>query len=137
MKGIPLEIGYITSSSPPIVVNGVIIVGNSAEQGYNQARTENVPGDILVYDARTGEHLWKFNVLPGPGAFGHATWENDAWQWTSDISSWAPLSADPERNLVYIPTNGATQDFWGGFRPGDNLFSTSLIALDVRTGERK
>ncbi len=135
--GIPLEIGYITSSSPPIVVNGVIIVGNSAEQGYNQARPENVPGDILGYDARTGEHLWKFNVLPGPGEFGHDTWENDAWEWTGDISSWAPLSADPERNLVYIPTNGATQDFWGGFRPGDNLFSTSLIALDVRTGERK
>ncbi len=135
--GIPLEIGYITSSSPPIVVNGVIIVGNSAEQGYNQARPENVPGDILAYDARTGEHLWKFNVLPGPGEFGHDTWENDAWEWTGDISSWAPLSADPERNLVYIPTNGATQDFWGGFRPGDNLFSTSLIALDVRTGERK
>ena len=136
-EGIPLEIGYITSSSPPIVVNGVIIVGNSAEQGYNQARPENVPGDILAYDARTGEHLWKFNVLPGPGEFGHDTWENDAWEWTGDISSWAPLSADPERNLVYIPTNGATQDFWGGFRPGDNLFSTSLIALDVRTGERK
>ena len=136
-EGIPLEIGYITSSSPPIVVNGVVIVGNSAEQGYNQARPENVPGDILAYDARTGEHLWKFNVLPGPGEFGHDTWENDAWERTGDISSWAPLSADPERNLVYIPTNGATQDFWGGFRPGDNLFSTSLIALDVRTGERK
>ena len=95
-KGIPLEKGYITSSSPAIVVNGVIIVGNSAEQGYNQSRMENVPGDILAYDARTGEFLWKFNVLPGPGEFGHETWENDAWQWTGDISSWAPLSADPE-----------------------------------------
>ena len=135
-KGIPLETGYITSSSPPIVVNGVIVVGNSAEQGYNQSRQENVPGDILAYDARTGEHLWKFNVLPGPGEFGHDTWENDAWEWTGDISSWAPLSADTERGIVYVPTNGATQDFFGGFRPGDNLFSTSLIALDVQTGER-
>ena len=52
--GIPLELGYITSSSPPIVVNGTVVVGNSAEQGYNQTRTENVPGDILGYDARTG-----------------------------------------------------------------------------------
>ena len=135
-KGIPLEKGYITSSSPAIVVNGVIIVGNSAEQGYNQSRMENVPGDILAYDARTGEFLWKFNVLPGPGEFGHETWENDAWEWTGDISSWAPLSADPERGLVFVPTNGATQDFFGGFRPGNNLFSTSLIALDVQTGER-
>jgi quinoprotein glucose dehydrogenase len=134
--GIPLERGYITSSSPPIVVGDVIVVGNSAEQGYNQSRIENVPGDILGYDARTGKFLWKFNVIPGPGEFGHETWENDAWEWTGDISSWAPLSADQERGIVYIPTNGATMDFYGGFRPGDNLFSTSLIALDVKTGKR-
>ncbi len=135
--GIKLEKGYITSSSPPIVVGDVVVVGNSAEQGYNQSRVENIPGDILGYDKKTGEFLWKFNVLPGPGEFGHETWENDAWKWTGDISSWAPLSADQERGIVYIPTNGATVDFYGGFRPGDNLFSTSLIALDVKTGERK
>jgi quinoprotein glucose dehydrogenase len=135
-EGIPLEKGYITSSSPPIVVNGVVVVGNSAEQGYYQTRQEMVPGDILAFDARTGDFKWKFDVLPGPGEFGHETWENDAWAWTGDISSWAPLSADPDLGIVYIPTNGATQDFYGGFRPGDNLFSTSLIALDVQTGER-
>ncbi|MGI1678694.1 MAG: PQQ-binding-like beta-propeller repeat protein [Cellvibrionaceae bacterium] len=135
-EGIDLKTGYITSSSPPIVVNGVVIVGNSAEQGYNQSRVENIPGDILAYDAKTGEFLWKFDVLPKPGEFGHETWENDAWKWTGDISSWAPLSADPKNGIVYIPTNGATLDFYGGFRPGDNLFSTSLIALDVKTGKR-
>ena len=135
-EGIPLETGYITSSSPPIVVNGTIIVGNSAEQGYNQARIENIPGDILAYDAATGDFKWKFNVIPRPGEYGHETWENDAWQWTGDVSSWAPLSADQDLNLVYIPTNSATIDFYGGFRPGDNLFSASLIALDANTGER-
>ncbi|MQA92331.1 MAG: PQQ-binding-like beta-propeller repeat protein [Gemmatimonas sp.] len=135
-EGIPLEIGYITTSSPPIVVNDVVIVGNSAEQGYNQTRQEMIPGDILAYSARTGEFLWKFHVLPRPGELGHDTWENDAWEWTGDISSWAPLSADAERGIVYIPTNGATMDYYGGFRPGDNLFSSSLIALDIQTGER-
>ncbi len=135
-KGLPLERGYITSSSPPIVVNGVVVVGNSAEQGYNQSRIENVPGDMLGYDARTGEFLWKFNVIPQPGEYGHETWENDAWQYTGDISSWAPLSADLELGLVYIPTNGVTIDYYGGHHPGDNLYGTSLIALDVRTGER-
>jgi len=135
--GIPLERGYITSSSPPIVVNGVVIVGNSAEQGYNQSRIENVPGDILGYDARTGEFLWKFNVIPRPGEYGHETWENDAWETTGDISSWAPISADPELGIVYIPTNGVTIDYYGGHHPGDNLYGTSLIALDVRTGERQ
>ncbi len=135
-RGLPLELGYITSSSPPIVVNDVLVVGNSAEQGYNQTRIEMVPGDILGYDARTGKFLWKFHVIPRPGELGHETWENDAWQWTGDVSSWAPMSADPERGLVYIPTNGATMDYYGGFRPGDNLFSTSIIALDVKTGRR-
>jgi glucose dehydrogenase len=135
-KGLPLELGYITTSSPPIVVNDVVVVGNSAEQGYNQTRIENVPGDILAYDAKTGKFLWKFHVIPRPGEFGHETWENDAWKWTGDVSSWAPMSADPARGLVYIPTNGATIDYYGGFRPGDNLFSTSVIALDVKTGKR-
>ena len=135
--GIPLEIGYITASSPPIVVNDTVVIGNSAEQGYRQTRIENVPGDILGYDARTGDLKWKFHVIPRPGEFGHDTWENDAWEWTGDVSSWAPMSADPELGLVYIPTNSATIDYYGGFRPGDNLFAASLIALDVDTGERR
>ena len=134
--GIPREIGMITSSAPPIVVNDVIVVGNSHEQGYNQTRVENVPGDIMGYDARTGEFLWKFHVIPRPGEFGHDTWENNSWLTAGDVSSWAPMSADPERGLVYIPTNPPTIDFYGGFRPGDNLFGTSVIALDVQTGER-
>jgi quinoprotein glucose dehydrogenase len=135
-EGIPLERGYITNSSPPIVVNDVVIVGNSAEQGYHQSRIENVPGDILGYDARTGEFLWKFNVIPRPGEYGNETWENDAWSFSGDVSSWAPISADPELGLVYVPTNPPTIDYYGGHRPGDGLFGTSLIALDVRTGER-
>ncbi|MDR0786321.1 MAG: PQQ-binding-like beta-propeller repeat protein [Gemmatimonadota bacterium] len=135
-QGIPLSLGYVTASSPPLVVNGTVIVGNSAEQGYNQTRQENIPGDILAYDARTGAFKWKFHIIPRPGEFGHETWENDAWSWTGDVSSWAPMSADPARGIVYVPTNGATMDFYGGFRPGDNLFSTSLVALDIETGQR-
>jgi len=136
-QGIPLEIGYVTSSSPPIVVNGTVVVSNSAEQGYQQTRIENVPGDILAYDAATGAFKWKFHVIPRPGEFGHETWENDAWQWTGDVSSWAPMAADPELGLVYIVTNGVTIDYYGGHHPGDNLFSTSIIALDTETGERR
>ena len=134
--GIPLELGYITASSPPIVVNDVVIVGNSAEQGYLQTRIENIPGDILAYDAQTGNLKWKFHIIPRPGEYGHDTWESDAWEWTGDISSWAPMSADPELGLVYIVTNGVTIDYYGGFSPGDNLYSTSILALDVQTGER-
>ena len=135
--GIPKEIGYITSSSPPIVVNDTIVVGNSAEQGYLQTRVENVPGDILAYDVRTGDFKWKFHVVPRPGEFGHETWENDAWQWIGDVSSWAPMSTDPELGLVYIVTNGATIDYYGGHHPGDNCSARASSALDAATGERR
>ena len=134
--GAPAELGHITSSAPPIVVNGVVVIGNSAESGNEQLRMENIPGDILAYDARDGAQRWKFHVIPRPGEFGHDTWENDAWQWTGDVSSWAPISADPELGMVYIGTNPPTMDFYGGFRPGDGLFGNSIVALDVETGER-
>ncbi|MDX1395705.1 MAG: PQQ-binding-like beta-propeller repeat protein [Gemmatimonadota bacterium] len=136
-EGIPMEIGYITNSSPPMIVNGVIVVGNSHEQGYYQTMKENVPGNILGYDTKTGEHLWTFNVIPQPGEFGHETWESDAWSYTGNVSAWAPMSADAELGLVYVVTDPPTIDFYGGFHPGDNLFSTSVIALDVATGERR
>jgi quinoprotein glucose dehydrogenase len=142
--GIPLESGYITASSPPIVVNGVVIVGNSAEQGYNQTRYENIPGDILAFDAKTGEHEWTFNIIPKAGEFGADTWFDadgnpieDPHSFTGEVSSWAPIAADPELNMVYIPTNPPTIDFYRGHMTGDGLFGTSLIALDVATGERK
>jgi glucose dehydrogenase len=134
--GIPRDLGNLSTSSPAIVVNGVVVVGNVHEQGYYQTRIENIPGDILAYDAKTGKPLWKFHVIPRPGEYGHETWENDAWRWTGDVSSWAPMSGDPARGLVYIPTNPPTIDFFGGFRPGANLFGTSVLALDVKTGRR-
>ena len=135
-EGIDRRVGNITTSSPPIVVNGVVVVGNSSSRGRYNTRIENVPGDILGYDARTGENLWKFKTIPGPGEVGHETWENDAWEWTGNVNAWPPLSADPELGLVYIPTDAPTNDYFGGFRPGDNLFANSIVALDVQTGER-
>ena len=136
-EGLAPTVGYITNSSPAIVVNGTIVVGNSHAQGYHQTRIENVPGDILAFDARTGDFKWKFNVTPrSEDDFAASTWENDSWKWTGDVSSWAPLSADLDRDIVYIPTNAPTIDFYGGFRPGDNLFGTSVIALNAQTGER-
>lgn len=131
-----LDSGDITSSSPPIVVNGVVVVGASHDRGYYPEKKENVPGHVRGYDARTGEMIWRFNVLPQPGEVGHDTWLDDAWTYTGNISPWAPLSADPERNLVFIPTDTPTNDYYGGHRPGNNLFGTSLIALNAATGER-
>ncbi|MCA1583407.1 MAG: PQQ-binding-like beta-propeller repeat protein [Acidobacteria bacterium] len=120
-KGIPKDIGYITSSSAPIVVGNVIVVG---------------PGHILAYDANTGKFLWKFNVIPQKGEEFNDTWKEDSWSYTGNVSAWAPLSADIERGIVYIGTDPGTNDFYGGHRKGQNLYSTSLIALDAKTGKR-
>jgi len=130
------SLGFITTSSPPIVVNGVIIVGNAAEEGGGYTRAEQIPGDILAFDARTGDFMWRFHVIPRPGEFGHESWENDAWRYSGNANAWAPLTADAERGIVYIPTDAPTNDYFGGFRPGDNLFGSSLVALDARTGRR-
>ncbi|MEM1434416.1 MAG: PQQ-binding-like beta-propeller repeat protein [Pseudomonadota bacterium] len=131
-----LASGDITSSSPPIIVNGVIVVGNSHDRGYYPSKKENIPGHIRGYDAATGRMLWRFNVVPQEGEFGNDTWETDAWKFTGNVSAWAPLSADTERGIVYIPTDTPTNDYYGGDRPGGNLYGTSLIALDVKTGQR-
>ncbi|MEC8600803.1 MAG: pyrroloquinoline quinone-dependent dehydrogenase, partial [Pseudomonadota bacterium] len=131
-----LASGDITSSSPPIVVNDVIVVGNSHDRGYYPSKKENIPGHVRGYDAKTGRLLWRFNVLPQEGEFGNDTWETDAYRYTGNISAWAPLSADSDLGLVYIPTDTPTNDYYGGDRPGSNLFGTSLIALDAKTGQR-
>ncbi|HSH76601.1 MAG TPA: PQQ-binding-like beta-propeller repeat protein, partial [Longimicrobiales bacterium] len=136
-QGIPRQLGMVTTSAPPIVVNDVVVVGVGHEASYNQTRIENVPGDIQGYDARTGERLWKFHVIPRPGEVGHETWENDAWRWSGDLSTWALSSADPELGLVYLVTNASTVQTYTGQRPGANLFGGSVLALDVRTGERR
>jgi quinoprotein glucose dehydrogenase len=135
-EGIPSEIGYITNTSPPIVVGGVVVVGNSNLTGRLDPRRENVAGDVMAFDARTGEFRWKFNVIPQPGEFGHETWENDAWEWSGNINTWPPLSADLENEIVYITTDAPTNDYFGGHRPGDNLFGNSIVAINARTGER-
>jgi len=131
-----LSSGDITASSAAIVVNGVVVVGNSHDRGYYPENKENIPGHIRGYDAKTGRMLWRFHVVPKPGEFGHDTWDGDSWKFTGNVSAWAPLSADSTRGLVFIPTDTPTNDYYGGHRHGQNLYGTSLIALDVKNGMR-
>ena len=130
-----LDWGDITTSSAPLVVNGVIIMGHSHDRGYYPENRENIPGIIRGYDARTGRMLWRFNPVPQAGEPGNETWENDSWKFTGNVSPWAPLSADSALGLVYVGTDTPTNDYYGGSRHGDNLFGTSLLALDVQTGK--
>ena len=136
VNGIDPKYGLITHGSPPIVVNDIIVVGNAHGRGYYPKQKENIPGHIRGYDIKTGKQLWIFHVIPKPGEYGHDTWEGDSWTYTGNISSWAPLSADPELNIVYIPTDCPTGDYYGGHRHGDNLYGTALVALNVKTGKR-
>ncbi len=129
-------VGTIGASSPPTIVGDVIVVGSAHHVGFRPPSMVNTPGDIRGFDARTGRLLWTFKTIPEPGEAGHDTWGDDSWSYTGNAASWAPITFDPETGYVYVPTEAATGDFYGGHRPGNNLFSTSLLVLDSRTGER-
>jgi quinoprotein glucose dehydrogenase len=131
-----VAIGSIGATSPAVVVNDVVVVGAALQAGPSPRSMSNVPGYVRGYDVRTGEHLWTFRTIPRPGEFGNETWENDSWRYTGNAGAWAPFSVDEELGYVYVPTENATHDHYGGHRLGDNLFANSLVCLDARTGER-
>jgi quinoprotein glucose dehydrogenase len=138
--GIDPALGQIGISCPAIIVNDVIIVGNSHIHGYYPIRLRNLPSYIRGFDVRTGKQLWKFNLVPEPGEFGADTWVNGSKVGTpgvGKVDAWAPYSADPDLGLVYIPVGMPLMDEYGGHRPGNNLFGNSIVALDVKTGKRK
>lgn len=130
-----LDWGDITTSSAPLFVDGVVVMGHSHDRGYYPENRENVPGVIRGYDARTGKMLWRFNPIPQPGEKYNETWENGSWKYTGNVSPWAPLSADPKLGLVYVPTDTPTNDYYGGSRHGDNVYGTSLLAIEYKTGK--
>ena len=92
---------------------------------------------IRAWNARTGAPMWTFNLIAQPGDPNHKTWENDAWKTIGGTNTWGYLSADIERGIVYIPVSIAGSDYVGVERPGDNLYGTSLVAVDIATGEKK
>ncbi|MGH8674281.1 MAG: PQQ-binding-like beta-propeller repeat protein, partial [Burkholderiales bacterium] len=123
-----------TNTSPPVIVRGVIVVGSVVPDFPH--RGDMPPGDVRGYDVRTGKRLWTFRAVPAPGEAGHETWGKDSWKNTGNTNAWAPMSADEELGIVYMGFAGASNIYYGGDRPGDNLFSESLVGLDARTGKR-
>jgi quinoprotein glucose dehydrogenase len=136
--GVPLDPtkAVIGSSSPPLVFEDILVIGPALEVGSRPVSYKNVPGRILAIDARTGKLRWRFNTIPQAGEFGVETWENNSWTYTGNTGAWAPLTLDPARGWLYLPIEAATGDYYGGHRLGDNLFSTTLLCVDVRTGKR-
>jgi quinoprotein glucose dehydrogenase len=126
----------VGSTTPPLVVGDTIVVGATFGSGGSPASKQGVAGNIRAYDIHTGELLWKFHTIPQTGEYGTETWRDGSAAFTGNAGAWATLSADQERGIVYVPIEAATGDMYGGHRPGDNLFTQSLVALDVKTGER-
>ncbi len=126
-----LDIGL---SAPPLVVGDVIVVGSAHDLSFRPPSKANVKGDVRGFDARSGELLWTFHTIPEPGEPGYETWYDGSAEYTGNAGVWAPMSADPELGLVYLPVESATGDQYGGDRHGANLFANCLVALDVKTG---
>jgi quinoprotein glucose dehydrogenase len=136
--GVPVDVinAAIGSSSPPLVFENVVVIGPALEVGTRPPSMKNVPGRILAIDARTGALVWRFNTIPQKGEFGNDTWENGSAEYTGNAGAWAPLTLDPARGYLYLPVEAATGDYYGGHRLGDDLFSSTLVCLDARTGKR-
>jgi len=129
--------GRYSSSAGPVVVADIVIVGGAGGGGGDfGVMKEAAPEDVRGYDARTGRLLWTFHVVPQPGEFGNETWVNDSWKFMGAMAAWAPLSVDQDLGYVYVPFSAPTNSWYGGDRPGQNLFSDSLVCLDAKTGKR-
>jgi quinoprotein glucose dehydrogenase len=127
-------IGRIGNSSPPVVSNGVIMVGPALTP--NTPSYKNVKGDVMGFDARTGKKLWAFHTIPRKGEFGYDTWLKGSADYSGNTGVWGPFSTDEELGYAYLNIEDATNDFYGGHRPGANLFSNSLVCIDIKTGKR-
>ncbi len=134
---IDLETGEIGIHSTPGIVGDTIIVGSSFREGATVNTHNNTKGLVRAFDVRTGKLLWTFNTIPRPGEFGNDTWENDSWAVNGNTGVWTQITADEELGLVYLPVETPTSDFYGGHRPGNNLFAESIVAVDLRSGQRK
>jgi glucose dehydrogenase len=126
---------YRLTSGPLVVGDVIVITGNGGGGGDLGAKKEAAPEDVRGFDVRTGKLLWTFHVRPRPGEFGDDTWGN-ALPYSGDMGAWGVPSADEELGYVYVPLSAPTNAMYGGHRPGQNLYSNSLVCLDARTGKR-
>jgi len=118
-------------SAAPAIYQNLIVLGFSVSEGFVSA-----PGDIRAFDVRTGKPVWRFKSVPGPGELGHDTWLNGGWKDRGGTNAWGGVRIDQKYGIVFAGLGSANYDWYGGDRPGDNLFANCVIALDARTGKR-
>jgi quinoprotein glucose dehydrogenase len=129
--------GEIGLHATPIIAKDVIVIGAAHLPGGAPKSRIHEKGFIRGYDARTGKRLWIFHTIPLAGEFGNNTWEKDSWSYTGNAGVWAQMTIDDELGMVYLPVELPTGDYYGGHHPGSNLFAESVVALDLKTGQRK
>src|SRR5262245_40543188 len=121
----------IRLTTPAVTYRDLVIVGGRVGEDLPAS-----PGYVRAYDARSGALRWTFRTIPSPGDEGYETWPPDAWRHTGGANNWAGMAVDHRRGIVFVPTGSAAADFYGGNRPGDNLFANCLLALDALTGRK-
>jgi len=134
---IDLETGDAGLHSTPTVVKDVVIVGMAMKEGMTVKTHNNTKGQVRAFDVKSGKLLWTFNTIPKPGEFGNDTWGSNSWATNGNTGVWTQITVDEELGLVYLPVESPTSDFYGGHRPGNNLFGESLVCVDLKTGQRK
>jgi quinoprotein glucose dehydrogenase len=134
---VDLDTAELGLNATPLVVGDVIVVGTAHRPGSAPRTMRNAKGSVRGYDVRTGKRLWIFHTIPRRGEFGYDSWLEGSAEFNGNTGVWAQMSADAELGLVYVPVEMPTGDYYGGNRPGANLFADSLLALDVKTGRRK
>lgn len=125
-------LGRLGNSSPVVIAKDTVLVGPA----MGRLNKVNAKGDVLAFDVRTGEKKWAFHTIPRKGEFGYESWLNNSADYTGNAGVWGPFSVDPELGYVYLAVEAPTNDVYGGARHGDNLFSSSLVCVDINTGER-
>ena len=120
-------------TSPPAIWRDLVIVGGLVPE----ERPQGPAGDVRAFDVRTGAERWRFHTVPRPGEPGHDTWPADGWQRRTGVNVWSSMAVDVERGLLFLPVGSPSYDFYGGDREGQNLFGSSLVALDAATGQRR
>ncbi len=129
--------GEVGLHAAPVVANDVVIIGAAHKSGGVPRSYRNVKGYVRGFDVRTGKRLWIFHTIPKPGEYGIETWEKDSWSYTGNTGVWGQISVDEQLGIVYLPVELPTGDYFGAHRPGSGLFGESLVAVDLKTGQRK
>jgi quinoprotein glucose dehydrogenase len=122
------------SARGPLVAGNVAVVGSSISDGIRNK--EAPPGYVKAFDVRTGKLLWEFHTVPKPGEFGYDTWLEGSAEYSGNANVWAAMAYDPDLDYLYLSVSTPSSDYYGGQRPGDNLFGESIVCLQAKTGKR-